>query len=406
MHFHEGIFRMKKKFFIFILCLSIVLCSCQKSNIDVIEESPISSNDSESVTSEVDFPKDEDGTILNNKEATLDDFYRLVFKEEIPVYDRSLNYDNWMDMYEGLIYHSGKLRFEIVGHLIYLDTDDIPELILYNKDTLTIFSFYQEGMAQDQEYILAYNEKNGKYITKCYEEEAIEICEFIQGEITVLSKIKCDTDGQYVVDNIGTFNEKEYKELCAHFDVENAIPLRREHGYSQLDLLYVLKTGHDSSYNHRYEVVYEDISWSEAQIKCKEKGGYLAVITTYDEKEKIKAEIEKTKCCVDECAALYIGCDGFSNGNCWYMSNGLRIPVGLGKVFVSTPQGVYKSEQYMNGIEELSSKQLDCGVFYCYFEEKENDNKLSFDRFLAPENLAEFYPEMSGKVGYIIEYDE
>ena len=60
----------------------------------------------------------------------------------------------------------------------------------------------------------------------------------------------------------------------------------------------------------------------------------------------------------------------------------------------------------MKGIEELSSSQLNYGVLYCYFKENDNNSTLYFDRFLAPENLAEFYPEMSGKVGYIIEYDE
>ncbi len=52
----------------------------------------------------------------------------------------------------------------------------------------------------------------------------------------------------------------------------------------------------DSNYyddTHTYEVVFEDVTWSEANQKAKEKGGYLARITSEDEFDVVTNEIKK-----------------------------------------------------------------------------------------------------------------
>lgn len=71
------------------------------------------------------------------------------------------------------------------------------------------------------------------------------------------------------------------------------------------------------SYSHRYEVVYEDVSWQEAQELCKKNGGYLAVITSNEELQKIMEYIPNK----DELSVLYIGCSGSYREERWILKD-------------------------------------------------------------------------------------
>ncbi len=38
---------------------------------------------------------------------------------------------------------------------------------------------------------------------------------------------------------------------------------------------------------HRYELIIEELTWMEARRACKERGGYLATLTSGEEFERI-----------------------------------------------------------------------------------------------------------------------
>ncbi len=59
--------------------------------------------------------------------------------------------------------------------------------------------------------------------------------------------------------------------------------------FSLNEMVSFLESGDSSA--HRYELIKEDCTWSEAQSLCEEKGGYLAVISSEEEFQKITAQI-------------------------------------------------------------------------------------------------------------------
>ena len=59
--------------------------------------------------------------------------------------------------------------------------------------------------------------------------------------------------------------------------------------FSLNEMVAFLESGDSSA--HRYELIKEDCTWGEAQSLCEEKGGYLVVISSEEEFQKITAQI-------------------------------------------------------------------------------------------------------------------
>lgn len=63
------------------------------------------------------------------------------------------------------------------------------------------------------------------------------------------------------------------------------------------DICSIMRTGNVASAGHRYELVVEDVTWEEAAARCREKGGYLATVTSNEEMCRIQEQVtaeEKT----------------------------------------------------------------------------------------------------------------
>lgn len=88
--------------------------------------------------------------------------------------------------------------------------------------------------------------------------------------------------------------EEEYVErLNAVYDTDKAV--YPERWYIGEELVSILRTGDMISADHRYELALEDGSWSQAEERCREKGGSLAAVTCFEELERIQAQIEAEK---------------------------------------------------------------------------------------------------------------
>lgn len=153
---------------------------------------------------------------------------------------------------------------------------------------------------------------------------------------------------------------------------------------------------------HRYELIVEDITWTEAEQSCKEKGGYLATITSKEEFELLTKQIvdeNKTK------ISFFIGATRDENyvkhesGAIAYhwVHDGSDIDLydeetkefwlaDEPSFYGRKADGTKLDEQYVDMIYREADKR-------CYF----ND--------VADDILAQV-PSFSGSVGYICEYDE
>ena len=153
---------------------------------------------------------------------------------------------------------------------------------------------------------------------------------------------------------------------------------------------------------HRYELIVEDITWTEAEQSCKDKGGYLATITSKEEFELLTKQIvneKKTK------ISFFIGATrdenyvNHSSGVIAYhwVHDGSDIDLydeetkefwlaDEPSFYGRKADGTKLDEQYVDMIYREADKR-------CYF----ND--------VADDILAQV-PSFSGSVGYICEYDE
>lgn len=158
----------------------------------------------------------------------------------------------------------------------------------------------------------------------------------------------------------------------------------------------------NSSAKHRYEFVIADISWTDAEKLCRDKGGYLATITTKKEFDDITRLIEENN---KTGISFYVGAtrsenyvkqgDGViayhwvhdggdivlydSNNKDFWLTNE---PSFKGR----TADGTEIEEMYVDMIYREADKR-------CYLNDVAN-------------NVLEQAPSFTGKIGYICEYDE
>ena len=302
--------------------------------------------------------------------------------------------------------------------LIYLDDDDIPELFIssntipYGEMVVTV----SDGKAvdcylpRDASYYIpreGYIENNIR--------EWIDIIKLESGQFVEVAYGDCyehyDEDEKeydwYTWMDERVSREKFYSNMAKLYDKDKLVYLH-ENEYPYWEMVSILKTGHTTSVNHRYEVVNANVTWNEAFGLARERGGYLAVISSDEEYDVVAKVIEETN---DSTELFYVA--------------GREINEGSGNALAWT---------YADGKEEISSRPN-----YHYYWDEWEDNWDAFEKGyaawhdqwgrdylkiceygvlkynkelssvflnLAPVDILKYAPKYVGKIGYIIEYDD
>ena len=341
-----------------------------------------------------------DSNEVTVKELSIkDEFVDVLGKEPVDFYYYD-EYNDWFDMYSSMAYNRGKYDSSVF-YLTYIDQDEIPELVI-RWNNFTVWTW--DGSAKNQ-FIgerMAYCEYSGKILTTEKDMDGNKrIIGYIYNKDSMTEEISIneDSEGEYEILGL-SLNQNSYDIIKNFIDLENIIYLSYDNCYSQVEILNVMKTGHDSSYTHSYEVIYEDVTWEEAQEICNEKGGYLAVITSQEELNRIKGLFSGR----EEIAVCYIGCKGtyLMDNRRWYLKNGNTMEIEGGNIYVfpyDTQCGVYCIEF------DHENELMDHG-FLVYGKIRNDDIDYDVEMLMGPSDIAKSNPDLCGKVGFICEYDE
>ncbi len=170
--------------------------------------------------------------------------------------------------------------------------------------------------------------------------------------------------------------------------------------YIKDEISSLLKTGKTTSANHRYELIVEDLTWTEARKACEEKGGYLATLTSREEFERVQAQIlseEKTAVTFFTGAANKEGHFGFT-----WLEPGKGQGYDMLDLYNALFAGYWLNGEpsYTGLTEDGQEVREDCvSLIYRSSEERCYFNDV-------PDDILSAFPSFAGQVGYICEFDE
>lgn len=295
--------------------------------------------------------------------------------------------------------------------LIYVDEDDIPELVIdtgyeaggcmlltWHNNRLDVlqtsrlyFNYIEKGnLLCNQEgnmgyyYDDVYSIQDGKWVFLCggtYHDGA--------------DGAKVDEEGNFIYEyawNEETVSEADYNEKlnAAYPLAQSAEP---EKYYILDEILSVLRTGDVTSAGHRYELVVEDLTWTDAAAACEAKGGYLATITSFEEWERITEQIASEE---KNNITFWVG----ARDICW-LEPGIEGGYPMLALYNALFQFWLEGEPSYRGLRE-DGVEVDEEYVVLFYRSSDKCYYLND----VPDNILAAAPSYKGKVGYICEYSE
>ncbi len=393
------------------ICLSLaILCSCGKKELapekDYVEKTA-EPDENEKNSGQDDSKEGEDAVQYGGKD-----------KAELGQ-DRDDGGNTYKDAYLSYLDSLGDAADTCTYSLIYVDEDDIPELVIdtgYEAGGCQILTFH-DGILDEWQS----NRLNVTYIEKgnliCnsdgnmgyYHDYVYTIQDgkwrYVDGGVwgDPSDGPQFDENGDYIF--VYQWGEEEVSEEEYGTRLNEVYPSKQarqaEKYYILKEIRSVLETGDATFAGHRYEMVVEDLTWKEAEALCREKGGYLATITTWEELERIQEQmISEDK----ENITFFVG------------ANNERTDNTFGFHWIEPESGeTYDMLNLYNALFEfwlegepsytgLTEDGVEVDEDYVVLFYRKADDRCYLND--VPDDILSAAPSYAGKVGYICEYEK
>lgn len=406
---------MKRLAVMILTCITMtILCACGKNEI-ISEEKSItevggagkvikdSIKDLEGSSKEKEADEEQNTIADDNKQ---DDIHEDLGGEILSEPDWKTAYLSYLDIMEAASNYTYSL--------IYVDEDDIPELLMdsgFEAGGCKILTFH-DGVVdewQSSRLNVTYIEKgnlicNSDGLMGCYYDYIF----------TIRDGKWCPVEGGewgyewpaeemiYTYKWNGTeVSEDEYKTYLNEVYPQER-QRRPERYYILKEMLSILKTGDVTSAGHRYELMVEDLTWEEAAALCREKGGYLATITSWEEMERIQDQIISEK---KSNITFFVGANNKDEENSfgyhWIESESQIVYYSMLSFYKALFENFWlEGEPSYTGLTE-SGVEVD-EDYVVLFYRKSDDRCYLND---VPDDILSAAPSYSGRVGYICEYE-
>lgn len=322
----------------------------------------------------------------------------------------------WQEMYLSEVNNDDARDSEYTYALIYVDDDDIPELVIdtgfeaggcrictYHDGEMDVlqtsrlyFTYVERKNELDNEdghmgyyYDYVYTIKNGKW--KCvFEGEYSGFTDEIDVDYDdETGRYKC-TD--YLVNGEETDEEGYMKALKKVYKLSKAAPPQTYYLYD--DLYSYLTEGKLLCDTHSYELFVDDCSWEDAVRKCEQKGGYLASLTSDEEFEIVEKMIRKEDLTN---VVFYVGAE-YSNYQWQWTEPGLTQRTCVNQAYYK--YWLNSGPSYKDKLPDGREIDETC-VELLY---RKSDDAFYLNDVV--DDVVYFYPSFKGKMGYICEYSD
>lgn len=298
--------------------------------------------------------------------------------------------------------------------LIYVNEDDIPELVLdtgYAAGGCLILTYYEgevdalQTKRRNFDYIESGNLLcNSDGNMGLYHDYVYTI---IKGKWNCIARGEnrdgIDEDGNmffsYTWEGKEVEEEEYEKNLKEVFDKEQAVEPERY--YILRDIRSILLSGDVESASHRYELIIEDMTWTQAKEVCESKGGYLVTITSQEELERIQKQILKEK---KTGVFFWVGAKNSAQrgdwGYCWLEFGSDKSDYDMLSHYNALWGEFWQErEPSYNGYNEAGEEIRENCVWLHY---QEDEGKCLLQDM--PDDILKECPSYVGKIGYICEY--
>lgn len=302
--------------------------------------------------------------------------------------------------------------------LIYVDEDDTPELVInsgYEAGGCILLTFHEGVLDEWQSSRLnfTYIEKGnlicnsdgnmGYYYDYVYTIQDGK-WEYVDGGVwgDPSDGPQFDENEEYIYVYQWDGEEVSEEEYGNRLNEVYPLDQARQAGkyYILKEIRSVLETGDVTSAGHQYELVVEDLTWKEAEALCREKGGYLATITTWEEMERIQEQmILEDK----ESVTFFVGANNEESDNTfgyhWIEPRGETYDM---LYLYDALFGFWlEGEPSYTGLTE-DGEEVDEDYVVLFY--RKSDERCYLND--VPNDILSAAPSYAGKVGYICEYEE
>ncbi len=358
-----------------------------KSIVLVILSEPLNENNKKSYNFKEDFKNIKEIVNISSYDKINKDQYKLLFEADY--------YDRTQPMYY-------TLAFDLDG--VYTDYKDY---VINFKPLANVDLKINTGYENVPNIMLTIDakDKSGNSINK-----KLDLNKF---KLKVLNK----TNKKESIQNLKALLNKDGK-IVTNFDIEDAnanyslIYQDNFYGFNKYININRLRIqdalfAKERKYNkdHKYEVVYSDVSWEDALKSATKNGGYLARVGSQEELDAISKVIEKSgdlASCYWVAGTNNVKSSPFNYRSQYYWVNEDKNITALSMTYSDLwleNQPSYQSEEEVNGeyIDEDS-------VSIVKVVDENDEIKWYFNDF--PNDIVSAYPDYKGKVAYIVEYEK